>query len=352
MNITQYYMTKNPCYTKGVNGRTIKPTGIVVHSTGANNAYLKRYVNPDDGKLGKNQYNNHWNRADADKCMHAFIGKLADGTVAVYQTLPWNYRTSGVGKGKNGSYNDSHIQFEICEDGLTNKTYYQEAFQQAKELCAYLCRLYGISTDNIVGHYEAWEAGYGSNHGDPKNWQKKFGDSMKQFRADVAEMLKNAPEIDSNGLRAYTVTGTRLALRKGTSTDTAVMTRIDTGTVVEGKPYNAEWVQVTHNGLNGYCMAKFLKENEPAPNKPAPELPKAEAPEESVVITMQALRNGSRGMQVLVLQFLLNQHGHNAGTPDGIFGTNTLNAVKAYQKANGLTVDGICGKNTWNKLLA
>ena len=346
MNIVQYYMTKNPCYIKG---KTIKPTGIVVHSTGANNAYLKRYVNPDDGRLGANQYNNHWNKADANKCVHAFIGKLADGTVAVYQTLPWNYRSWGVGAGKNGSYNDSHIQFEICEDGLTNAAYYKEAFQTAKELCAYLCKLYGISPDNIVGHYEAWAAGYGSNHGDPKNWMSKHGGSMKQFRADVAEMLRNTSDSDSDGFQSYTVTGTRLALRKATNTKSTVLTRIDTGTHVTGKPYNAEWVQVKHAGLEGYCMTKFLHKDEPV--QAEPEQPETVV-EESVVISMRALRNGSRGMQVLVLQFLLNQHGYSAGTPDGIFGANTLAAVEKYQKANGLTVDGICGKNTWGKLLA
>lgn len=346
MDIVQYYMTNNPCYAKG---QKIKPTGIVVHSTGANNAYLKRYVNPDDGKLGANQYNNHWNKADANKCVHAFIGKLADGRVAIYQTLPWNYRSWGVGAGKNGSYNDSHIQFEICEDGLTNATYYKEAFQAAKELCAYLCKQYSISPDNIVGHYEAWAAGYGSNHGDPKNWMAKHGDSMKQFRADVAEMLRNTADSASDGFKPYTVTGTRLALRKATSTKSAVLTRIDTGTSVLGKPYDAEWVQVKHAGLEGYCMTKFLHKDEPV--QAEPEQPETVA-EESVVITMKALRNGSRGMQVLVLQFLLNQHGYSAGTPDGIFGTNTQAAVEKYQKANGLTVDGICGKNTWGKLLA
>ena len=34
------------------------PKGIMVHSTGAENPWLKRYVGPDDGLLGKNQYNN------------------------------------------------------------------------------------------------------------------------------------------------------------------------------------------------------------------------------------------------------------------------------------------------------
>ena len=179
MEIVQYYQTKNPCFTAG---RKIKPSGIVVHSTGANNPNLKRYVGPNDGILGENRNNNHWNKASANKCVHAWIGRVADGSLKVYQTLPWDHRSWGVGSGKNGSYNASHIQFEICEDGLNDEAYYKAAFNLAKELCAFLCRQFDISTDNIVGHYEAWQAGYGSNHGDPKNWQQKFGGSMAQRR--------------------------------------------------------------------------------------------------------------------------------------------------------------------------
>ena len=191
MEIVQYYQTKNPCYKAG---RKITPSGIVVHSTGANNPDLKRYVGPDDGILGHNKNGNHWNNADADKCVHAFIGKTESGSVKVYQTLPWDYRCWGVGSGKKGSYNATHIQFEICEDGLTDEGYYKKAFQAAKELCAFLCKRYGINTKNIVGHYEAAEAGYGSNHADPRNWQKLHGGSMEQFRADVAAMLGKVAE--------------------------------------------------------------------------------------------------------------------------------------------------------------
>ena len=196
MEIVQYYQTKNPCYKAG---KKITPSGIVVHSTGANNPNLKRYVGPDDGILGHNANGNHWNNADANKCMHAFIGKVKDGSIKVYQTLPWNYRCWGVGSGKNGSYNATHIQFEICEDGLTDEKYYKEVFQVAKELCAYLCKKYSISVDNVVGHYEAAEAGYGSNHADPRNWQKKHGGSMKQFRADVKAMLG---QVDASTTKA------------------------------------------------------------------------------------------------------------------------------------------------------
>lgn len=38
----------------------------MVHSTGANNPNLKRYAGSDDGLLGKNQYNNHWNQPRPD----------------------------------------------------------------------------------------------------------------------------------------------------------------------------------------------------------------------------------------------------------------------------------------------
>lgn len=88
MNLHKLIFTNNACYKAG---RRITPKGIMVHSTGANNPWLKRYVGPDDGLLGKNQYNNHWNQPmDREVCVHAFIGKLADGTVATYQTLPWD----------------------------------------------------------------------------------------------------------------------------------------------------------------------------------------------------------------------------------------------------------------------
>ena len=60
MNLHKLIFTNNACYKAG---RRITPKGIMVHSTGANNPWLKRYVGPDDGLLGKNQYNNHWNQS-------------------------------------------------------------------------------------------------------------------------------------------------------------------------------------------------------------------------------------------------------------------------------------------------
>ena len=92
MNLKQYFLTKNECYQRNV---YITVKGLMLHSTGANNPNLKRYVQPDDGKLGDNPNNNDWNRALPDGrevCVHAFIGKDKNGKVCTYQTLPWNYR--------------------------------------------------------------------------------------------------------------------------------------------------------------------------------------------------------------------------------------------------------------------
>ena len=66
-------------------------------------------------------------------------------------------------------------------------------------------------------------------------------------------------------------------------------------------------------------------------------------------IAYPVLRKGSTGVYVEVLQKKLNDAGHNLDV-DGDFGNKTLEAVKDYQKVNGLVVDGIVGAKTWEKL--
>ena len=65
---------------------------------------------------------------------------------------------------------------------------------------------------------------------------------------------------------------------------------------------------------------------------------------------MPMLYRGCTGDAVKTLQDKLNTLGYNSGNVDGIFGAKTYAAVTAFQKANGLGVDGIVGKLTWAKL--
>ena len=57
-------------------------------------------------------------------------------------------------------------------------------------------------------------------------------------------------------------------------------------------------------------------------------------------------RYGSRGTEVRQIQTKLKRWGYYNGNVDGIYGSQTLSAVKYFQRKNGLTVDGIAGQKT------
>lgn len=61
------------------------------------------------------------------------------------------------------------------------------------------------------------------------------------------------------------------------------------------------------------------------------------------------VREGAKGNITWLIQAMLVCHSFDISV-DGIFGNATKNAIKELQKRNGLSVDGICGKNTFNKL--
>ncbi len=200
MKLLHCTLRENDCFKAG---RTIVPKGVMVHSTGANNPMLRRYVQPtaDDPdresllcQLGVNANGNHWNRGGVNACVHGFIGRLADGRAATVNTLPWNCRGWHAGTGTSGrSANDSHISFEICEDGLADPEYFDLIWQEAVELTAYLCSLYGLDPLGpgvVIDHSEGYGLGIASNHGDVAHWFSRFGRTMDDLRAQVAAELR------------------------------------------------------------------------------------------------------------------------------------------------------------------
>ena len=207
--------TTSTCYN---NTGIMQVKGILIHSTGANNPYIKRYVQPSDNApdreqmlqiLGVNQNHNDWNHKYVEAGLNAWIGKLADGTIATVQTMPWNYCPWGCGGGKYGSCNNGWIQFEICEDGLTDRNYFNAIYKEMTELVAYLCKMYnldphGTATLNgmlipvILCHQDSARLGF-SNHSDIYNWFPKFGKTIDDVRNDVAALLNTAsPEMEDD----------------------------------------------------------------------------------------------------------------------------------------------------------
>lgn len=140
-----------------------------------------------------NPNDNDWNRPGLDVAVHAFIGLTQTGDVAAYQILPWEYRAWHCG----GDANDTHVSFEICEDALNDRAYLDQTYQVAMELTAELCRKFGLdplAPGVVIDHAEGAELGIASNHADVDHWWSRFGVTMDDFRAGVAQLLQKEEE--------------------------------------------------------------------------------------------------------------------------------------------------------------
>lgn len=139
---------------------------------------------------------------------------------------------------------------------------------------------------------------------------------------------------------------------KGTGDNTGVSDHVgivekvsgDTITIIEGNYDNAckrRTLKVNGRYIRGYGVPKYTSEP---------------ATVSGVLVALPILRKGSKGEAVKTLQRLLNALGFTDATEkalvvDGSFGTATLYALKAYQNAKKLEVDGVCGAATWGALL-
>ena len=125
---------------------------------------------------------------------------------------------------------------------------------------------------------------------------------------------------------------------------------IGNGQVVESSPKWNNGVQITNlsarNWLKHGKLPYVIYDGEE----------KAEGVKNTVKIELTVLQKGSKGSEIKTLQRLLKALGYKGENGktlsiDGDFGGNTDYALRSYQKAKGLSVDGICGKNSWNALL-
>jgi peptidoglycan hydrolase-like protein with peptidoglycan-binding domain len=87
----------------------------------------------------------------------------------------------------------------------------------------------------------------------------------------------------------------------------------------------------------------------PKPVTPAPKPTPAPTVNGTAAKLVRIVKLGSKGIDVKLIQTLLNNHGYKLNT-DSIFGKLTLGAVKNFQTLNGLVADGIVGQITFGKL--
>lgn len=184
------YATEATAYKRDVQ---ISPTGAVVHSIGI--------AQPSVDVIYRNM-----NKSTAQGVVHALMNNKR-----IMLILPWKTRCWGCGGGNRGSYNNSRIQFEICEphghtyaggtmvgyDVAKNEAYFSEMYALLIKFLVYLCVRFKFTADKICDHVEAYRAGYGSNHSDVGQWFPKHGKSMATVRQDVKKILdeKEAPIV-------------------------------------------------------------------------------------------------------------------------------------------------------------
>lgn len=192
-----------------------------------------------------------------------------------------------------GSANRTYLSVEQSEPYHDTPESFDATVKNVRYLVELMRRKHGFAVSNVIGHYEGHERGIASGHGDPKS------DPGYVYNA------RTAPWRDA---------------------------------AKDGEGYYTR---------NGYSMdalrADIQKDLTGQPNPPPPPPP--------VVYAQLSLTNPyTAGPEVKILQTKLKAHGANPGPADGVFGPQTEAAVRKFQAAEHLVVDGIVGPVTWTAL--
>lgn len=194
------YATQNGAYRAG---RTIaNHQGCVNHSVGC--AQPKADV-----------FFNSMNKTSAQWGVNAILGDFHTGEGRILVALDLKARPWGCGAGSKGSWNNTKIQWEVCEpaghtyaggtmiayDVEKNQGYFDRMWKMLVAWNVYCAVKLGYPVSGISDHAESYRAGYGSNHSDMGQWLPKHGKSMDALRAEVQAILEN--EEDEEDMVRY-----------------------------------------------------------------------------------------------------------------------------------------------------
>lgn len=186
------YATKNGAYRAG---RTIRPEGCVNHSLGV----AQPSVEVMYGRM---------DRTDAGWGVNAILGDFHTGEGRILLCMPYDRRPWGVGSGTRGSWNNSRIQWEVCEpaghtyaggtmvgyDVAKNQGYFDRMWKLLVAWNVFVAVKLGYTAATINDHAESYRAGMGSNHADMGQWLPKHGKSMNDLRHEVQAILDQNEE--------------------------------------------------------------------------------------------------------------------------------------------------------------
>lgn len=155
------------------------------------------------------------NKTSAQWGVNAILGDFHTGEGRILVTLDLKARPWGCGAGSRGSWNNTKIQWEVCEpaghtyaggtmiayDVEKNQGYFDRMWKMLVAWNVYCAVKLGYPVSGISDHAESYRAGYGSNHSDMGQWLPKHGKSMDALRAEVQAILEN--EEDEEDMVRY-----------------------------------------------------------------------------------------------------------------------------------------------------
>src|SRR5690625_640128 len=313
MKINKQLLPQN---AKNVPGRTKTQRYITIHNTAntSKGANAKSHANYMSNGSGGRQASWHYTVDDKE----------------IWQPLKDTQQGWHAGDSR-GAGNTQSIGIEICENADGD---FEKAVDNAVWLVRKLMDEHGIPISNVVPH-KKWSG---------KNCPRKLLSRWDEFIAKVEGAEYHAPKPSP-----------------------VVRDKHEASKPTPAKPKSTtgQWanIQKTLNSRYGLNIA--------VDNLPGPETRKAIVKGVQTELNRQFgkglavdgivgpktraafvnVREGSRGNLTWLLQVALLFNGFDPGMIDGINGPKTQAAVKAFQRAKGLTVDGVAGKQTWSKLL-
>lgn len=182
-------------------------------------------------------------------------------------------------------------------------------------------------TQSVPDNYVAWSVG-GSRYNNNGGRLYGVATNTNTLNIEICDDVKNGKVYPSAKTIENALALTKELMKKYNIPASNVIRHYD----VNGKlcpaywTDNAKWKSEFHNKLTSKGV-------------------------QTVKVELNVLKKGEKGEQVKTLQRLLNAMGYSCGSVDGSFGPSTESAVKKYQKAYKLAVDGSVGQATWNSLL-
>lgn len=190
------YATDNGAYRSG---RKINPQGSINHSVGCAQPSVEVFYKS-------------MNKSSAGWGVNAILGDFHKGDGRILVTMPLNARPWGCGSGKKGSWNNTKVQWEVCEpaghtysggtmigyDIAKNQVYFDRMWKMLVAWNVYVVDKFGYPISGISDHIESYYAGYGSGHADMGHWLPKHGKSMNALRAEVEAIINGADTEDDD----------------------------------------------------------------------------------------------------------------------------------------------------------